>query len=65
MLQCRGFVGVELPANAKLSCLPFVLRRQLGIKLHGLGNELPIYDAALGRKADPQVDTEVERWASD
>jgi hypothetical protein len=31
------------------------------MKLHGLGNELPIYDVAQGRKAGKAIDAEVER----
>lgn len=35
--------------------------RQLGIQLHQLGEQLPIYDTALRRKADGVVDSQVER----
>lgn len=46
-----------------LSTAPLPWRRQLGIKLHPLGEQLPLLDTATGLPVPEELDKSVERWA--
>lgn len=56
-------LAAALPLTAAAPAAARAPRRQLGIKLHALGDQLPLLDTATGLPVPPELDAAVERCA--